>query len=58
MGNGRTIPPLALDRLLAWNRTYETLRPHQSLVYKTPDQFDHHWLNTYATGKEVLSDIS
>ncbi len=49
---------MALDRLLAWNRTYETLRPHQSLVYKTPDQFDHHWLNTYATGKEVLSDIS
>ena len=44
--------------LLAWNRTYETVRPHQALGYKTPDQFYHHWLNTNATGKEVLSDIS
>ena len=44
--------------LLAWNRTYETVCPHQALGYKTPDQFYHHWLNTAATGKELLSDIS
>ena len=44
--------------LLAWNHTCETVRPHQALGYKTPDQFYHHWLNTDATGKGVLSDIS
>ena len=44
--------------LLVWNHTYETVRPHQALGYKTPDQFYHHWLNTNAMGKEVLSDIS
>ena len=27
--------------LLDWNRTYETVRPHQVLGYKTPDQFYH-----------------
>ena len=25
--------------LLAWNRVYETVRPHQALGYKTPEQF-------------------
>ena len=44
--------------LLAWNHTYETVRPHQALGYKTPDQFYNHWLKTAATGKELLSDIS
>jgi transposase InsO family protein len=44
--------------LLAWNRTYETVRPHQALGYKTPDQFYHHWLDTNTKGKEALSDIS
>ena len=44
--------------LLAWNRTYETARPHQALGYKTPEQFYQHWLNTSATGKEGLSGIS
>lgn len=43
--------------LLAWNHTYETVRPHQALGYMTPDQFYHHWLNNNS-GKEVLSDIS
>ena len=57
MGNERPIPPLALDRLLAWNHTYEAVRPHQALGYMTPDQFYHHWLNNNATGREVLSDI-
>ena len=44
--------------LLAWNRTYETVRPHQALGYKTPDQFYHHWLDTNTKGKEALSDMS
>ena len=43
--------------LLAWNRTYETVRPHQALGYKTPDQFYRQWLNNNK-GKEALSDIS
>ena len=43
--------------LLAWNRTYETVRPHQALGYKTPDQFYHQWVNNNK-GKEALSDIS
>jgi transposase InsO family protein len=44
--------------LLAWNLTYETVRHHQALGYKTLDQFYHQWLNTNATRKEVLSDRS
>ena len=44
--------------LVAWNRTYETVRPHQALGYMTPDQFYRHWLNANTIGKEVLSDIS
>ena len=32
MGNVRPIPPLALDRLLAWNRTYEPVRPKKPWV--------------------------
>ena len=42
---------------LAWNLTYETVRHHQALGYKTPDQFYHHRLDTNAAGKDVLSDI-
>ena len=49
MGNGRPIPPLALDSLLVWNRTYETVCLHPASGYKTPDQFYHYWLNTNAT---------
>ena len=45
------------EALLAWNRTYETVRPHQALGYKTPDQFYRQWLNNNR-GKEALSDIS
>ena len=43
--------------LLAWNHTYETVRPHQALGYRTPDQFYRQWLNNNK-GKEALSDIS
>ena len=58
MGNGGPTPPSVLDRLPACNCTYKAVRPHQALGYKTPDQFYHHWLDTNATGKEVLPDIS
>ena len=58
MGNGRPIPQSASDRLPAWNRTHGAGRHHQALGYKIPDQFYRHWLNTNATGKEVLSAIS
>ena len=44
--------------LLAWNRAYETVRPHQALGYKTPDEFYHDWLGTRFSRKEVLSDMS
>lgn len=30
--------------LLAWNRVYETVRPHQALAYKTPEQFYQKWV--------------
>lgn len=36
--------------LLAWNRVYETVRPHQALGYLTPEEFYQRW-------KEGLSDI-
>ena len=44
--------------LLRWNQVYETVRPHQALGYKTPDQFYQDWLSTHSTRKEALSDIS
>tara|TARA_B100001971_G_C18170823_1_gene527012 strand:+ start:611 stop:1294 length:684 start_codon:yes stop_codon:yes gene_type:complete len=44
--------------LLAWNHLYETVRPHQALGYKTPDQFYRDWLYTHPMRKEVLSDMS
>jgi len=44
--------------LLAWNRIYETVRPHQTLGYLTPEQFYQNWLNSHPTRKEVLSDMS
>ena len=44
--------------LLAWNRVYETVRPHQALGYKTPDEFYQDWLKTHPIRKEVLSDMS
>ena len=31
-------PPVAADAL-AWERVYNTVRPHQALGYKTPKQF-------------------
>ena len=34
----KTLPQLE-EALLAWNHTYETVRPHQALGYKTPHQF-------------------
>ena len=44
--------------LLAWNRIYETVRPHQALGYLTPNQFYQNWLNSHPIRKEVLSDMS
>lgn len=44
--------------LLRWNHIYETVRPHQALGYKTPDQFYQDWLSTHSSRKEVLSDMS
>lgn len=44
--------------LLRWNRVYETVRPHQALGYRTPEQFYQDWLTTHSPGKEALSDIS
>ena len=29
--------------LLHWNQVYDTIRPHQALGYKTPDQFYQDW---------------
>jgi len=46
--------------LLRWNQVYETVRPHQALGYKTPEQFYQDWLRSHSkTRKEgVLSDMS
>ena len=44
--------------LLAWNRVYETVRPHQALGYNTPEQFYQDWIMSHPTRKEVLSDMS
>ena len=44
--------------LLAWNRVYETVRPHQALGYKTPEQFYQEWLTKHPARKEGLSDMS
>ena len=44
--------------LLAWNRVYERVRPHQALGYKTPEQFYQEWLTTHSSREEVLSDMS
>ena len=44
--------------LLAWNQVYETVRPHQALGYKTPEQFYQDWLTNHSTRKGGLSDMS
>lgn len=44
--------------LLSWNQLYETVRPHQALGYKTPEQFYQDWLKSHPTRKEALSDMS
>ena len=44
--------------LLRWNDIYQTVRPHQALGYKTPDQFYQDWLTAHQKREEVLSDIS
>ena len=44
--------------LLAWNRVYEQVRPHQALGYKTPNQFYQDWLKNSYTRQEALSDMS
>lgn len=43
--------------LLAWNRRYETRRPHQALGYLTPDQFYYQWTANHQR-KEAVSDMS
>ena len=44
--------------LLRWNKVYQSVRPHQALGYKTPDQFYQDWLTAHQKREEVLSDIS
>ena len=44
--------------LRRWNQVYETVRPHQALGYKTPEQSYQEWLRTHPERKEVLSDMS
>lgn len=46
------------EALLRWNQVYNTVRPHQALGYKTPQQFYQEWLTTHPTRKEALSDMS
>ena len=46
------------EALLAWNYTYETVRPHQALGYRTPQQFYQDWLAAHPPGKEAVSDMS
>lgn len=45
------------DALLAWNRRYESRRPHQALGYLTPDQFYEQWTIQHQR-KEAVSDMS
>ncbi|MDP2727110.1 MAG: helix-turn-helix domain-containing protein [Dehalococcoidia bacterium] len=47
-----------LSALLSWNQTYERIRPHQALGYKTPERFYQDWLREHPQRKEVLSDMS
>lgn len=42
--------------LIAWNRRYESRRPHQALGYLTPNQFYNNWL-IQQRRKEAVSDI-
>ncbi|MFQ5473619.1 MAG: integrase core domain-containing protein [Dehalococcoidia bacterium] len=43
--------------LLAWNRRYESRRPHQALGYLTPNQFYNNWLTQHPR-QETVSDMS
>jgi putative transposase len=43
--------------LIAWNRRYESRRPHQALGYLTPDQFYEQW-TLQRQRKEAVSDMS
>jgi transposase InsO family protein len=44
--------PELRDELLAWERTYNTIRPHQALGYMTPLKFLEQWKETQR--KEVM----
>jgi len=47
------------DALQNWNQiTYEQVRPHAALEYKTPEEFYQDWLKNHSRRKEVLSDMS
>jgi len=38
-------------QLEAWNKTYNYIRPHQSLGYQTPHEFLSHWLKEHKKSK-------
>ncbi len=44
--------PELRDELLQWERTYNTIRPHQALGYMTPLKFLEQWKETQR--KEVM----
>ena len=44
--------PELRDELLEWERTYNTIRPHQALGYMTPLKFLEQWKETQR--KEVM----
>ena len=44
--------------LVAWNRVYERVRPHQALGYLTPEEFYQQWEEAQRKRKEALSDMS
>ena len=51
--------PSLRPALRNWERIYNTVRPHHSLGYRTPEEFYQQWLATQHHRKEVaLSDMS
>jgi len=54
------VDPDGLEAALQnWNQiTYEQVRPHEALGYKTPEAFYQDWLKSHSPRKEVLSDMS
>ena len=54
------VDPDGLEAALqTWNQiTYEQVRPHEALGYKTPEAFYQDWLKSHSPRKEVLSNMS